>query len=45
MEHGYKVRMVETQFETYAVDTQDDLTRVENILKDDPLVKTYLRPE
>jgi 3-deoxy-manno-octulosonate cytidylyltransferase (CMP-KDO synthetase) len=43
MEHGYKVRMVETQFETYAVDTREDLTRVENILRDDPLVKKYLR--
>jgi len=42
MEHGYKVRMVETQFETYAVDTQEDLKRVEKILAADPLVKTYL---
>lgn len=41
LEHGYKVRMVETEFETYAVDTQEDLLRVEHILKNDPFVKQY----
>jgi 3-deoxy-manno-octulosonate cytidylyltransferase (CMP-KDO synthetase) len=44
LEHGYKVRMVETEFETYAVDTQEDLLRVENILKNDPFVKQYRKP-
>jgi len=45
LEHGYKVRMVETEFETYAVDTQEDLRRVENILRNDPLVDRYLISE
>lgn len=33
IENGYKVRMVETQFETFAVDTPQDLEKVENILR------------
>ena len=43
LEHGYPVRMVETEFETYAVDTQEDLRRVDNILENDPLVELYLK--
>jgi len=33
LEHGYKVKMVPTQFLTYPVDTRDDLIRVEKIIK------------
>jgi len=33
IEHGFKVKMVPTKFETFAVDTEKDLKKVENILK------------
>ena len=33
LENGIKVRMVPTEFQTYAVDTIGDLAKVENILK------------
>lgn len=33
LEHGFKVRMEETFYETQAVDTQDDLIKVEKIMR------------
>ncbi len=41
LEHGYKVKMVLQDFETYSVDTPEDLKKVEKYLADDPLVKIY----
>ncbi len=41
MEHGYRVRMVPTDYDTYGVDTPDDLRFVEDLMKDDPLLKEY----
>lgn len=41
LEHGYKVRMVLTDYETYSVDTPDDLRQVEERMKNDPLVAKY----
>ena len=32
LEHGGKVRMVPTEYKTYAVDTKQDLERVEKII-------------
>jgi 3-deoxy-manno-octulosonate cytidylyltransferase (CMP-KDO synthetase) len=32
LEHGYKVRMTPTQFASYAVDTPDDLKRVQGLM-------------
>jgi len=43
LEHGYKVKMVFTKFETYSVDTPEDLKKVENLMKKDQLVKTYIK--
>ena len=42
LEHGYPVRMVETDVETFAVDTPTDLARVESLMRQDPLVQKYL---
>ena len=41
MEHGHKVKMVYEEFETYSVDTPEDLKKVEKYMSSDPLVKTY----
>jgi 3-deoxy-manno-octulosonate cytidylyltransferase (CMP-KDO synthetase) len=43
MENGYKVRMVFTEFESYSVDTQQDLLDVAHLLESDPLVAEYKR--
>lgn len=45
MEHGYKIKMVPTELETYSVDTVDDLKKVEKIMKECPLAKEYLNFE
>ena len=42
LEYGHPVRLVETQAKTFAVDTQEDLKRVEALLRDDPLTQSYL---
>jgi 3-deoxy-manno-octulosonate cytidylyltransferase (CMP-KDO synthetase) len=41
LEHGYKVRMVLTGFETYSVDTPEDLCAVAERMKNDSLVQKY----
>jgi 3-deoxy-manno-octulosonate cytidylyltransferase (CMP-KDO synthetase) len=41
VEHGLRVRLVETTAETHAVDTPEDLRLVESLLKDDPLLGQY----
>ena len=43
LEHGYKVRMVPSNFETYSVDTYEDLLKVQELIKNDPLLKLYIR--
>lgn len=43
IEHSYKVKMVLTSFETYSVDTPEDLLFVEKRMKNDPLVIKYPR--
>jgi len=42
LEHGYSVRMVKTEFSTYAVDTAEDLAHVQKLMKDDLLINEYL---
>lgn len=42
VEHGYKVKIVETKNLMIGVDTPEDIKRVEDILVSDPLVKEYM---
>jgi 3-deoxy-manno-octulosonate cytidylyltransferase (CMP-KDO synthetase) len=44
IEHGGRVRLVETEVDTHAVDTPADLRLVEDMMKDDPLVRRYGEP-
>jgi 3-deoxy-manno-octulosonate cytidylyltransferase (CMP-KDO synthetase) len=41
LEHGYKVRMVLSKFDTYSVDTPEDLKHVEGLLAKDALYALY----
>jgi 3-deoxy-manno-octulosonate cytidylyltransferase (CMP-KDO synthetase) len=41
LEHGHQVRMVETDYDTQAVDTEADLVRVAGLLACDPLLAHY----
>ncbi|WP_090907992.1 3-deoxy-manno-octulosonate cytidylyltransferase [Nitrosospira sp. Nsp13] len=41
LEHGYRVKMVRTSFNTQAVDTQADLERVAGLMAADPLLSSY----
>ena len=41
IEHGHKVKMVYGEFETYSVDTPEDLKKVEKKMSSDLLAKTY----
>ena len=41
LEHGKKVKVVETTQETFNVDNQEDLIRVRTIMENDPLFQTY----
>ena len=43
IEHGYRVKMVETSFTTHAVDTPADLEHVEKLMKTDALVGSYIK--
>ena len=42
IENGHRVKMIETSFSTHAVDTPDDLKRVEELLRKDPLTEKYI---
>ena len=42
LEHGYKIKMVYEEYETYCVDTPADRDKVEKYLENDPLVKQYV---
>ena len=43
LEHGEKVRMVPTDPRTLSVDTQEDLERVREMMKDDALRISYTK--
>jgi 3-deoxy-manno-octulosonate cytidylyltransferase (CMP-KDO synthetase) len=42
MEHGYKVKMIPTDKDTYSVDTLEDLKRVEALMTKDTLMEKYI---
>ena len=41
LENGYRVKMVSIDSGTYAVDTIEDLRKVEKLMADDPLIQQY----
>lgn len=41
LEHGRRVKMVETEFNSQAVDTEADLARVAKLMESDPLLTKY----
>ncbi|MDJ0811318.1 MAG: 3-deoxy-manno-octulosonate cytidylyltransferase [Desulfobacterales bacterium] len=43
LEHGIRVKMVETTYATQAVDTPSDLEKVEILMGTDPLVSQYMQ--
>lgn len=43
LENDHKVKMVFSQYETYSVDTLEDLKKVENLMINDPLMRVYVK--
>ena len=43
LEHGYKVKIVSTQSDSYSVDTPEDLAKVEQLMKRDLLYPKYAK--
>ena len=43
IEHGYKVKLAESTYETYSVDVPADQKRVERVMQKDPLFPKYRR--
>ena len=43
LEHGYRVKMIYTKYDTYSVDTKKDLQKVEELMKKDPMVEKYAK--
>ncbi len=41
LEYGTKVKMVKTDYETFSVDTQEELKKVEKLMKNDKLFSSY----
>lgn len=42
LEHGYQIKMIITDKVTHSVDTLDDLKKVEDLMKTDPLLRRYI---
>jgi len=43
LEHGYKVKIVSTQSDSYSVDTPEDLVKVDQLMKRDLLYPKYAK--
>lgn len=41
LEHGEKVRMVPVEYDTYSVDTKEDLEKVSKLMENDSLIEKY----
>jgi 3-deoxy-manno-octulosonate cytidylyltransferase (CMP-KDO synthetase) len=41
LEHGYQIKMILSEGETYSVDTPEDLQRVVTAMQNDPLLELY----
>ncbi|OGU72640.1 MAG: 3-deoxy-D-manno-octulosonate cytidylyltransferase [Ignavibacteria bacterium RBG_16_34_14] len=41
LEHGYRVKMVLSEYETYSVDTIEDLRKVESLMQHDKYMENY----
>ena len=41
LEHGFKVKMIKTEFKTYSVDTPEDLELVKGLMKADQMIARY----
>lgn len=41
LEHGYKIKVIPTNYKTYSVDTEQDRKRVENLMMNDPQLAQY----
>ncbi len=42
LEHGFKIKMIKTDHESFSVDTESDLLKVQNLMKNDKLIQSYL---
>lgn len=45
LEHGFPVRLIECDHVTHAVDTPQDLARVDRLMRDDPMLARYAQRE
>ena len=43
LEHGYRTKVVRTEYQTFSVDTQEDYTIVTRLMEDDPILHKYIR--
>jgi 3-deoxy-manno-octulosonate cytidylyltransferase (CMP-KDO synthetase) len=43
LEHGYKIKIVPTQSDSYSVDTPEDLKKVEQLMNKDSLISQYVK--
>lgn len=41
LEHGIKIKMIKTAYETFSVDTESDLLHVQELMKSDKLIRSY----